>query len=959
VTHQLRTHLGAFLWINLCILVGAATVVSGQEAAREKPLLVLNAGGHTAPVRGLAFSANGNELISAAADNTIRFWNVGAGALTGVIRLPAYSPSNGRMALSPNGQLLAINVPDARKAPGLALLALPEDGTLRRLPLAADDVWCLQFSPDGTRLASGSKDGTVCVWNVATGRCEQTLRHPGSVTGATFAPDGRRLATSCFDGAARIWTLATGAQVAVLRDAQQPGASMSGIAWSPDGKRLATGSLGQPLRIWSADGTLLSRHPALRTVRAPIFTKDSKALLVSDGTGGRLFDVDRNDDRAACPIKGEFAWQGALSPDGKLAATSGQDGEDLFLWSTADGRVIHQLAGAGRSPKGAAWSPDGKSFAWGLTAGEDFDYFKPGCLTLRHPLERAFDLTELEFAPAPGVDWRRSQATSGTLSMEVAIENNRTGGRLNVLENGRVVSTIRQNWSKIFTFLPGERVAVGGSGLSLHAARSGELLRAFEGIAVRSLAPSPDNRYLLAPRSDQSLGIWKLDRSEPLLSMFVAGDRWIIWTPEGYYAASPDGERLMGWQVNNGAERLATFYPAAQFRKALYRPDVIKRLLETGSAQKALALADAARGTKTTPTDVAKVLPPKVKLTAPDKMLSIRAPALAVRARAASVSNHPVTAMQLLLDGRPLRGQEGIFRFEAPKLGDVEASWNIVLAPGKHRLAVRAESAVSSALSEEVEVHYSDPTEQAKLPSLYAVAVGISEYPGNLKLNYAARDAQTIVKTLQDHSKGLFEKIEVKELTNEKATQREIMKGLTWLNKQATQRDIAVFFLAGHGEMTAAGNFYFLPADVDPEDIDATGVPGDQIKNLLSAMPGRVIFLLDACHAGGFEGKKRSTRSLTDDLIRDLVTDERGVIALCASTGRQFALESNEHRQGLFTLALVEGLSGKAQMIEGAVYLHHLDAYVTDRVKHLSQGRQSPTTAKPASIRSCPLTRPK
>src|SRR5581483_9568342 len=70
-------------------------------------------------------------------------------------------------------------------------------------------------------------------------------------------------------------------------------------------------------------------------------------------------------------------------------------------------------------------------------------------------------------------------------------------------------------------------------------------------------------------------------------------------------------------------------------------------------------------------------------------------------------------------------------------------------------------------------------------------------------------------------------------------------------------------------------------------------------------------------------------------------------------------LENNEHRQGNFTLALIEGLSGKAKRdTDGAVYLHNLDAYVTDRVKELTKGRQHPVTAKPASLRPFPITKP-
>jgi hypothetical protein len=93
--------------------------------------------------------------------------------------------------------------------------------------------------------------------------------------------------------------------------------------------------------------------------------------------------------------------------------------------------------------------------------------------------------------------------------------------------------------------------------------------------------------------------------------------------------------------------------------------------------------------------------------------------------------------------------------------------------------------------------------------------------------------------------------------------------------------------------------------------------------------------------------------------VRDLTREENGVVVMCSTTGRQYSLENNAHRAGNFTVALVEGLSGKAAKgSDGAVYLHHLDAYVTDRVKALSKGRQHPVTSKPSTIASFPLARP-
>jgi uncharacterized caspase-like protein len=291
----------------------------------------------------------------------------------------------------------------------------------------------------------------------------------------------------------------------------------------------------------------------------------------------------------------------------------------------------------------------------------------------------------------------------------------------------------------------------------------------------------------------------------------------------------------------------------------------------------------------------------------------------------------------------------------------VREAWTVPLTPGKHRLAVQAETAVSQAFSSEVEVVYvGGDAPEVTLPRLYVLAVGISAYPGNLKLNYAAKDARAIEQVFKEKSGQLFRKVETKLLTDVQASRAELLKGLTWLRKEATQGDVAVFFFAGHGMKDADGRFYLLPADGDPDNLLATAVAQDDMKSALRGIPGKAVALLDACHAGAADGdQRRSAGTLTEDLVRDLVTDDRGVVLIASAMGQEFALESNEHRHGCFTLALVEGLSGKAERSkDGAVYLHRLEAYVTDRVKELTRGKQHPVTAKPTSVRPFPLTRP-
>jgi tRNA A-37 threonylcarbamoyl transferase component Bud32 len=250
--------------------------------------------------------------------------------------------------------------------------------------------------------------------------------------------------------------------------------------------------------------------------------------------------------------------------------------------------------------------------------------------------------------------------------------------------------------------------------------------------------------------------------------------------------------------------------------------------------------------------------------------------------------------------------------------------------------------------------------DEPKLPDLYVLSIGIAKYKDeNLQLNYAASDARKIGATFKAKSKALFREIKVRELTDEKATRKEILAGLEWLGKEVTQRDYAVVFFSGHGDLDGEGDFYLLPVDVDPKSLLTTGVSGSDLRKQLAALPGKVLLLLDACHPGRIDGGKRKPlRSLTDDLVRDL-TAEAHVVVMCSSIGRQFSLENNRYRAGNFTVALVEGLSGKADKgANGAVYLHHLDAYVTDRVKELSKGKQHPVTSKPSTVRAFPIARP-
>src|SRR5262249_10249059 len=146
-----------------------------------------------------------------------------------------------------------------------------------------------------------------------------------------------------------------------------------------------------------------------------------------------------------------------------------------------------------------------------------------------------------------------------------------------------------------------------------------------------------------------------------------------------------------GWQVDNGPGRLASFYPAERFRKALYRPDVVKLVLDKGDVGQALAAANAALPKEQRPAsdavaDVGHLLPPKgtLRLVSREANGTVR---LATELEAGA--NAPaVRSLRLMVDGRPLPGEDFVKTFrDGPPPTTV--SWPALeLPPGQHRIVI-------------------------------------------------------------------------------------------------------------------------------------------------------------------------------------------------------------------------------------------------------------------------------
>src|SRR5258706_3580252 len=111
-------------------------------------------------------------------------------------------------------------------------------------------VRSIAWSPDGTRLASGSNDGTAQVWDAANGRHVYTYHgHQGRVNTVAWSPDGKRIASGSDDGRVQVWDAANGGHVYTYRGHSD---HVKAVAWSPDGKRIVSGSDDLTVQVWDA-----------------------------------------------------------------------------------------------------------------------------------------------------------------------------------------------------------------------------------------------------------------------------------------------------------------------------------------------------------------------------------------------------------------------------------------------------------------------------------------------------------------------------------------------------------------------------------------------------------------------------------------------------------------------------------------------------------------------------------
>lgn len=970
---MLRKTTARLALVALCVFAGG--VIQGAEFTpsepTQEPLLRVETGMHTTTIRRVVVDAPRNRLITASDDKTIRVWQMPESRLVSVLRVPIDHGHEGQifaLGVSADGKTIAAGGWtgwDWERAGSIYLLDVATGDIVRRYGGLGSAVSALAWSPDGTHLAIGlhGRSG-VHVLRLEDGKLVASdTAYNDKVMDVDFSPDGRIVAVA-LDGLTRLYEK----DFRLIGRRIIPGGKKPiSVKYSPQGDLIAVGHVDLPvISVISAGDLSLLYHPDTAQLKdqasfmSVVWSSDGDVLYGGGeykGTG--LNPIYRWPERGRgapvrMPLFRNRITEIQQMPNGHIAFA----GEDPALGIVApDGKVV-----AFRGPEIVDFSKDRTEILLAADASA-VTYLLKRDPKVRHSFSAlaggdqntASELQEPVFPAlrdAPGIKLENWQ-DSFTPTL-----------------NGKALYLEPYEMMRSYAIAPDAGTILLGTewALRLVDRNAAEKWHVKLPAVAWSVNVSRKGHMAIAALSDGTIRWYRMSDGKEVLAYFPhgSGNDWIAWTPEGYYTSSLYGDNYVGWHVNRGKDLAPDFYRAVQFDRILYRPDVVASTFERALGRETLTVDAPASGADFQISRLREIAPPRLRLTAdtldgraggaPRATLKLEGEknALAINDYTVYVNNIPVTpSKERKLSGKETERFSRVIEIDLPSRAN--------------EIRVEAFNGVSMGTAEAY-IGLPAGTRPATITGdLYILAVGVNVFPNlpaNMHLAFAARDAEEMAASLAKRGAGHYKRVFTKVLSDNstaKPDRDEILAALDFV-QQGRPQDTVVVFLASHGLSDPAGNYYFVPRNVERKDVAAVQkggggeslVPWMSFFDALRGAAGKRILIVDTCHAARIEGKfeshslmKRSASSLFPLIV--------------ASKGEEQSQEYPPAKHGLFTYAFMSALAPEADANrDGLVSLKEAFDFaipVVEKLREKSIGPQNPQMVAPYALGEFALIR--
>jgi len=969
----------------IVLLVILFTTIYASEA-----ILKLDTKGHTASIRDIVVTKSG-DIISAGYDKSIRVWDSETGIEKRKILGQIGNGSDGMIyaiALSSDERWLAVGgfFGNSSKSWGNIRIYNYQTGKiLKVLKSHMDAILDLSFSQDGRYLISGSADKTAKIWKTIDFNLIDTINvHTKFVEATKIVKNNNNYyaVTVGYDNQISIYDI----QTRKIIKSNKLDYRLQYLATTT--KHIAVCGDAKEVLVYDYNLNLIKKI-ITKTVPAGLSYSDNEKLLIV-GAETYPYDVNIYNVNINYSLKTSFKTHENLTQsvgfiNNDLALSGGGNNNEIYIWDVKTGLVKRKIEGVGTR----IWSVGikGDNIGWGSKSRNVHDEnswtiqkvlnlkIKSITNTQQKDLNRISKrYKDYSLVHTGGGGFRYSDATliikKNQKEVVRIIRGSMDGYRHNcygfyknyivsggvsgVLKiynlNGEDIASLLGHTGEIWDIAVYGDILVSGSDDQTLKVWNLNELKAYNGkvrineVYVKMIMDkynlSRENVLRQAKKiNDQN--IYLKQQIYPMLNIFVTKDNeYVIWSKSGYFSSSVGGDKYVGYHINQGSNKEAKYVSSDKYFDTFYRPDIIDYIWQTGSEKKAIVYAG--RTKKVKELDILSSLPPVVTLLSSS---DIKTSKNNIVINYILESTEPVTKILITLNGK-------IISKRALKLKNLNGNIKkvtIELEDGKNIISIKARN--KFAFSDEVliNVYKTSKTKTIFKPTLYILSIGVSKYENSkYNLEVAHKDAKSIAKIFKMQEGKIYKKVVAKVLTDDKATSDNILDGLDWIDKESTNKDVVVIFVAGHGINDEKGNYYFMSYDANLNRLRRTAVKWVEIEDTISNLPSKVILLADTCHSGNITGHRRDITSA----VKSIINSGSGSIIMTATTGSGYSYEQKDWGHGAFTKSILEGLGNFRADYDkdGVVTVKEIDLYITNRVKKLTDGKQKPTTIIPVSV---------